>query len=210
VSRVARAACRPGHAPPSYTHDVPRISAESVQAHSQQVRERIYAAFASLMDERSFDAISMADIAERAGLRRTAIYHHFRDKEAVVVAFATHETDRYLAALEADLAEAADPVAKIRIYIRHQAEAGQQFHTGMGGILYHLLSESAMREIRDHVASVERVLEDILVEGEREGVFTIPDHRAAISLLHACLAPRHLPLESVEQFVLAGLGHPPA
>ncbi|TYL51988.1 TetR/AcrR family transcriptional regulator [Nocardioides sp. BGMRC 2183] len=186
---------------------MPKIEAETVQAHRDQVRQRIFEAFAELMDERGFDAISMAQIASRAGIGRTAIYHHFRDKEAVVVAFASYETDNYLAALRADLEAAADPVEKIRVYLRHQLRAGQQFHTGMGGILYHLLSDAATKEIHDHVAAVEEVLEEILDEGIASGDFRISDRRTAMSLLHAALTTRQLPLPAVEEFVLRGLGH---
>lgn len=186
---------------------VPKIAAETLPAHRDLVRRRIFDAFAQLMDERSFDAITMAQIAARAEIGRTAIYHHFKDKEAVVVAFATEETQHYLADLRRDLDLVPDPVAKIRVYLRHQLRAGQQFHTGMGGILYHLLSEEAMEKIHDHVAAVEEVLEHILDEGIASGAFQVGDRKAAMSLLHAALATRQLPVPAVEEFVLRGLGH---
>ena len=63
---------------------MPRINAENLPAHRQQVHERVFSAFAELMAERSYDSITMAQLAERAGLGRTAIYHHFHDKDAVV------------------------------------------------------------------------------------------------------------------------------
>ena len=52
---------------------VPRISGESLREHREQLQRRVFEAFADLMAERSFDAISMAAIAERAQLGRTAI-----------------------------------------------------------------------------------------------------------------------------------------
>ncbi|HVK28960.1 MAG TPA: TetR/AcrR family transcriptional regulator [Nocardioides sp.] len=186
---------------------MPKIVADTLPAHRDLVRRRIFDAFAQLMDERSFDAITMAQIAARAGIGRTAIYHHFKDKEAVVVAFATEETQHYLADLRRDLELVPDPVGRIRVYLRHQLRAGQQFHTGMGGILYHLLSEEAMEKIHDHVAAVEEVLEDILDEGIASGAFRVSDRKAAMSLLHAALATRQLPVPAVEEFVLRGLGH---
>lgn len=204
---VARAA-PPVHPSPAPRIDiVPKIAAETLPAHRDLVRRRIFDAFAQLMDERSFDAITMAQIAARAEIGRTAIYHHFKDKEAVVVAFATEETQHYLADLRRDLDLVPDPVAKIRVYLRHQLRAGQQFHTGMGGILYHLLSEEAMEKIHDHVAAVEEVLEHILDEGIDSGAFRVSDRKAAMSLLHAALATRQLPVPAVEEFVLRGLGH---
>ena len=60
----------------------------------------------------------MADLASEAGIGRTAIYNHFADKDAVVVAFASAETNRYLARLNGalqlsrGLAKIAEPAAR--------------------------------------------------------------------------------------------------
>lgn len=59
---------------------MPRISASSVEEHREQVHRRVFDAFADLMSEQSFDAITMAKLATAAGIGRTAIYHHFADK----------------------------------------------------------------------------------------------------------------------------------
>lgn len=185
---------------------MPRISGENLQQHRAQVQSRIFAAFAELMSERSFDAITMALIAERAGLGRTAIYHHFRDKEAVVVAFATHETEQYVAQLRTALQGRTDPVAQLETYVRHHLEAGEQFHMGLGPQLYGILPPSSRQAIREHVVAVEDVLREILRTGMDEGVFEIEDLDGTLSLVHACLSPRHLPAGTIERFVLGAVG----
>lgn len=181
---------------------MPKINAETVAEHRAGVRQRVYDAFATLMSERSFDAITMAQIAERAEIGRTTIYHHFPDKEAVVVAFASHETERYLGDLRTALDTAADPAERLRVYIRHQLAAGQQFHMGLGMQLVGLLSRDAVQEIREHVVAVEGVLRELLETGVAEGVFDVPDVAATMSLVHACLGPRHVAPEQVERFIL--------
>ncbi|MFB9312583.1 TetR/AcrR family transcriptional regulator [Nocardioides plantarum] len=190
---------------------MPRISAGSVEEHREQVHQRVFDALATLLGERSLDAISMAQLAAAAGLGRTAIYHHFPDKEAVVVAFASHETSRYLEGLRAGLADVEGPVERFRVYVRHQLEAGQQFHMGLGSQLYAALSRDSMLAIRDHVVEVEQVLRDLLADGVASGDFTVEDEAATMSLVHACLSPRTLPPDAVERFVLRALGssHPP-
>lgn len=185
---------------------MPRISASSVEEHRELVQQRIFEAFATLMAEHSFDAITMAKLAAEAGIGRTAIYHHFPDKESVVIAFASHETTRYLDGLRAALAEVDDPVARLGVYIRHQLEAGQEFHMGMGMQLYGALSTETMLAIRDHVVAVEDVLREILAQGVATGQFIVDGEPATMSLIHACLAPRHLPVEAIERFVLRALG----
>ena len=59
---------------------MPKIAADSVAAHRIEVRQRIFGAFARLMGEHSFEAITMAQIAAEAGIGRTTIYHHFADQ----------------------------------------------------------------------------------------------------------------------------------
>lgn len=185
---------------------MPRISADSVKEHRDQVRQRVFDAFADLMVERSFDAITMAQLAERAGIGRTSIYHHFPDKEAVVVAFATHETGRYLEHLNAELAASDDPVERLRIYIRHQLAAGEQFHMGLGPSLMGMLGESSRQAIRGHVRDVEDVLRRLLEDGRASGAFGFGDTAATMSLVHACLGPRHLDPSTTEEFVLRAVG----
>lgn len=158
------------------------------------------------MSERSFDAISMAAIAERAGIGRTSIYHHFPDKEAVLVAFATHETTAYVDLLTAELGRASSPTEQLRTYVRHQLEAGDQFHMGLGPAVAGHLSESARREIREHIVAVEEVLRGIITAGVGAGAFRVGDVDATLSLIHACLSPRHLPPATIESFVLRAVG----
>lgn len=186
--------------------DVPRITASSVDEHRNQVHHRIFHALASLMQDKSFDAITMAQIAAAAGIGRTAIYHHFPDKDAVVVAFATDETTRYIDRLHGVLAEATGPVEALRLYVRHNLDAGEQFHVGLGPKLFGLLSESSRSAIREHVVAIEAVLRDILREGHDAGVFSYSDEEAAMLLVHACLGVRHLSSEHVEEFILRGIG----
>jgi AcrR family transcriptional regulator len=188
---------------------VPKISASSVEEHREQVQRRVFEAFATLMAEHSFDAITMAKLAAAADIGRTAIYHHFADKEAVAVAFASHETSRYIDGLRAELADVDDPAERLGIYIRHQLDAGQQFHMGLGPRLYGALSQDTMHAIREHVAAIEDVLREILADGARTGQFTIEDEAATMSLIHACVAPRDLPVVAVERFVLRALGATP-
>ena len=194
---------------PELESRVPKISASSVEEHREQIQRRVFEAFATLMAEQSFDAITMAKLAAAAEIGRTAIYHHFADKEAVVVAFASHETSRYIDGLRGELADVVDPTERLRIYIRHQLGAGEQFHMGLGPQLYGALSHDTLRAIRDHVVAIEDVLREILADGVAAGQFVIEDEAATMSLLHACLAPRELPTSAIERFILRALDAAP-
>ena len=187
---------------------MPRISADSLQEHREQLQQRVFAAFAELMAERSFDAISMAAIAERAEVGRTSIYHHFPDKESVVVAFASHETAQYLDRLRAVLTEAETPTERLALYIRYQLSEGERFHMGLGPQLYGGLGPESRQAIREHVVAVEDVLRSIIEAGVADGSFAVDDVDGTMSLIHACLGPRHLPPTTVERFVLQAVSAP--
>ena len=51
-----------------------------------QARERVVRAAEELFAERGFDAVSVADIADRAEVGRTTFFRHFGDKQEVVFA----------------------------------------------------------------------------------------------------------------------------
>ncbi|GAA4693550.1 TetR/AcrR family transcriptional regulator [Nocardioides conyzicola] len=185
---------------------MPRISGETLQQHREQLQRRVFEAFADLMAERSFDAITMAAIAERADVGRTAIYHHFPDKESVVVAFASHETEEYLHRLRDVLAGSEEPPERLRLYLRYHLAEGERFHMGLGPQLYGVLGPDSRQAIRQHVVAVEDVLRGILESGIEDGSFRIEDLDTTMSLIHACLNPRHLPAATIESFVLRGVG----
>lgn len=195
---------------------MPKITAGTLAEHRTRTRERVFAAFADLMGERGYATISLADIASRAGIGRTALYNHFPDKEAVVLAFAMDETSRYVAELEAALADVAEPTAALRTYIRTQLILSQELHVGFGPELSALLSREAQLEMREHVRVVEDVLRRILADGMAAGDFATADLRTVLSLVHSCLQSRHVPaaasperelaIATTEAFVLRALG----
>ena len=63
---------------------MPKIIGGSLAEHRQQTRLRLFAALSALMADRGFDAITLAEIAQRAGIGRTAVYNHFPDKESLL------------------------------------------------------------------------------------------------------------------------------
>ena len=100
---------------------MPKIIGKSLHEHRQMTRHKLFSALSTLMAERGFDSITLADIAQAADVGRTAVYNHFPDKEALLLGFITHETEQYALTLERALADVDDPVEQLRTYIRQQA-----------------------------------------------------------------------------------------
>lgn len=86
-----------------------------------------------LFADRGFEATSIDDVAEAAGVAKGAVYHHFASKEALF--------ERVLGTVQAELATAPPPAALMAVRDPVQQIAG--------GVLHYLLaaSEPAARRI---------------------------------------------------------------
>ena len=78
---------------------------EGQQTRSQKTQEALLDAAEALFSEQGADATSVADVARRAGCSVGAVYHHFRDKKALLYAL----FDRMSEYKSATAREALDP-----------------------------------------------------------------------------------------------------
>lgn len=85
---------------------MPKITAATVAEHRERTYEALLDAVDALVVERGFDAVSMRDIAARAGVARTAIYNYATDKASLLIAAA----ERGAAGPRAAVAEVAGDV----------------------------------------------------------------------------------------------------
>jgi AcrR family transcriptional regulator len=193
---------------------MPKIIGGSLREHREQTRQRLFEALSGLMAERGFESITLADIAAEAGVGRTAVYNHFADKEALLVAFIAHETDEYAAALRRQLDRIDDPVRALRAYVRAQVQLKHEYHLP-GSDLRMSVSRGTQARLREHVVAFEAVLRDVLRRGIAAGAFPEQDLDVTVPLVNACLAARGVSGDSAarahaitatEEFVLRAVG----
>ncbi|WP_066583728.1 TetR/AcrR family transcriptional regulator [Cellulomonas timonensis] len=195
---------------------MPKIIGGSLHEHREQTRHKLFAALSTLMEERGFDAITLADIAAAAGVGRTAVYNHFPDKESLLVAFITDETEQYVATLERSLEDIDDPTDQLRAYVFAQAQLKRVYHLAPGPDLRSVLSRATQQRVREHVMLVEQILRRILRAGIDAGEFAEQDIDTTVPLVNACLSSRSVPeadgpardraLDSTVTFVLRAVG----
>lgn len=191
---------------------MPKIIGGSLSEHRERTRIKLFAALASLMLERGFDAITLADIAARAGVGRTAVYNHFPDKESLLLGYMTHETAEYVASLESALEGVTDPVEQMRTYVRRQAQLKRVYRLSPGPDLRSVVSPATQKMLRSHATMVEAVLRTILERGMLEGAFAPQPLDTTVSLVNACLSSRATAdgnaagVAAAEDFVLRALG----
>lgn len=178
---------------PCHSGDMPKIIGASLAEHRQQVRRRLFRALSSLMEHEGFDAITLADIAARAEVGRTAVYNHFPDKESLLLGFIESETTSYLEALEASLEGIEDPVEQLRTYVQQQINLKRVYHLAPGPDLRTVVSRATMMRLREHIVLVEVPLRRILTLGIGTGRFPRQDLDAVVPLINSCLAARNVP-----------------
>ncbi|GAA3667512.1 hypothetical protein GCM10022224_034670 [Nonomuraea antimicrobica] len=65
---------------------MPKIRAGNLAAHRALTWNALLDSFDSLLDERDYEAISLSDVAARAGMARNTIYNYVDDKAGLLVA----------------------------------------------------------------------------------------------------------------------------
>jgi AcrR family transcriptional regulator len=195
---------------------MPKIIGGSLAEHRERVRAKVFDAMRTLLYTGGFDAITLSGVAGAAGVGRTAMYNHFPDREALLVAFVEHETEQYVERLREALAAVDDPVDALAVFVRMQLRVLAGRHTPPGTRLNSLLSPEAYRRMAEHVDPITAQLRSILTAGIRAGVMVDEDVDVLVPMVTACLASREvvdaradgLPetIETAVRFVLRAVG----
>ena len=194
---------------------MPKIIGESLASHRELTRARLFEALGSLMGEQSFESITMSQIAECAGVGRTAVYNHFADKEVLLLAYMREVTSEFARVLTQRLEAEPDPLMRLRIYIRSHLQMVVRYHVKAGMGLRRQMSGQGASHLHDHAGLVGEVLIGILDEAMERGLIAEQNALGAVHLIHATLQGQRLPkdpehresaLALVETFILRGLG----
>lgn len=196
---------------------MPKISAPTLQAHRAETMDRLLDAWGELVLARGFDSVSLADVAAKAGLARTAIYNYFSDREALLFAWTEREVGRTLADLEENLAVAKTSAEKLQIFVHSQLEEFRARHLPPGKEAMQFLRPETFQQFMHHIGPLEKVLRDVIEEGVSAGEFAHVDPDATLPMVMACIGAERVPLatgsddvdeatQRVTDFVLRALG----
>lgn len=84
---------------------MPRITAGTVAEHRGRTMTRLLDAFEEALAEQDFAEVTLAGVAERAGVARNTVYNYARDKQALLVAAVERAMSAVLADLDAQASE---------------------------------------------------------------------------------------------------------
>jgi AcrR family transcriptional regulator len=151
---------------------------------ASDTRDTILQVARRLFVRQGYTATSTRQIALDAEIGKATVYHHFRNKRAIVLALMEQNIEGTRPALEAVRAES-DPCRRIQMIV----EGNLRFYFDAGDIL-----QIIQREVRDGVAKVQTeyracqrelsiLIEETLKQGSEQGVFRSIDPAEGARLL---------------------------
>lgn len=154
----------------------------------------ILAAALEAFREQGYHGTSVRDIARRVGVTVPALYYHYANKEALLLALLDRVTQDFLQrALAADAAAGDDPRRRLA-FVVESIVIGRTGQLGLATLeseIRYLTEENRARQTasRDRV---EQVLHEIVTAGVTSGDFDVVDEteivRAILGLCHSVLA----------------------
>jgi len=102
-------------------------------------RELIIAAARAVFGKKTYDRVSMAEIAKAAGIAKSSIYTYFHSQETLFVEIAVRDTRRFIEKLEHQISAAASPSLEkvisyfLDYYMEHEAQWRMITHFALYG-----------------------------------------------------------------------------
>lgn len=146
---------------------VPRLWRDTVDAHRLAVRKAVVDAAGSLVREAGPGAVTMSNLADRAGIGRATIYKYFPDAASVLLAWHSDQLHRHLDRLVEVRNQASDPGQALRLVLAsyaglssaqpvgelaaalhrgsHAAEAVDELRTFLSDVMLAAVSSGAVR-----------------------------------------------------------------
>ena len=177
---------------------MPRINAPTLAAHRAQQRTVLLDSWRDLLAERGYAAVSLADVAARAGVARTTVYNYFRDKPALLYALLEREVAEMMARLRAHVEAAPTAAEAMARYLE-----AQMFEFAGNEVASHdlvgELGPEGVHRILEHLQPVWAMHADIVRRGVDAGEFRAVDVDAVVGLITSCVGAERLPVASGER-----------
>jgi AcrR family transcriptional regulator len=152
----------------------------------EKKRREIAAAAMAVFAEQGFEAASMREVAEMAGIGKGTIYEYFRSKEELIAASIKVWMEDIITELEALVSSIGDPEVKLRTYINAMVdgflndERVPRLILSIFQFCMTRLHDTAFGEMLQSIflTGVDSIT-GILAEGMDQGVFNLGEQREA-------------------------------
>lgn len=185
---------------------LPRLWTDSIEAHRQAVRDATLDATASLVAKHGLRSVTMAQVAQAAGIGRATLYKYFSDIDAILAAW--HE--RQIATHMAEFVQLRESPGSSR----ERLESALQRYAGIQH-QHHGSELAALLHSGEHVSRAQQhlrvLLEALLGDAAADGAIRgdVPPGELAVYCLNALTAAASAPskaaVDRLVQVTLAGL-----
>lgn len=185
--------------------DMPKLWHDTIQAHRNAVSDAIMDRTAALAAAEGLHGVTMARIAQEAGIGRATLYKYFNDVEEILSHWHRRQIAAHLADLEAIRNRHTSPLAALEAVLLAYGHHGSHNHDGSLGRLLHALPHVA--EAHGHLRSfVAGIITDAIKVGEFSASPSA-DERAgyALAALHAAPAHSRPALKRLVGMVMKGM-----
>ncbi|WP_181138686.1 TetR/AcrR family transcriptional regulator [Streptomyces sp. Ru73] len=126
---------------------------------------------------RGYGAASIRDIARRAGVSLSAMYHYYSGKQELLHALLHESSVQYFASCDEELARAGEDAgerlaALVRATVRYRAE--RRLESSLLLTEWRHLSEDRLKEARQRQYDGSRLFHEVVDAGVSQGVFRTP------------------------------------
>lgn len=190
----------------AYTRTVPKIWTDTIEEHRREVSDAILDATGALVLQHGLAAITMSQIADKAGIGRATLYKYFADLEAVLHAWHERHVAVHLSELAAVRDREGDPVDRLEAVLERFALIAHERHDTELATLLHR-GEHVVRA-QEHLT---RLVRDLIAEGAKAGALRedVSANELATYCLHALTAASSLSskpaVRRLVEVTLAGL-----
>jgi TetR/AcrR family transcriptional regulator, cholesterol catabolism regulator len=149
-------------------------------------RREVIATAARLFAQHGYQETSMNDLTEATGLAAGGLYHYIDSKEDLLFSICDELLDPLLARARRIVAEEAPPERQLRDLLRAWLIhiAGHRDHMLVFAQERHVIERDPQwRRVRGQRKAFEKLLDDVLARGEREGTMAFPDRGFALRAL---------------------------
>ncbi|WP_370324529.1 TetR/AcrR family transcriptional regulator [Euzebya sp.] len=172
---------------------MPSLWADNLDEHRALVLGRLLDAYESLRAEVGVDGVTLAAVAQRAGLARSAVYNYVEDKHDLILAHA----ERTMAGAVERLRQALDavdaPEAQLRTYVAMSLRMHAS-ETGAGDDLMPMLTPAEQGRLFAMLDPIRELLAEIVADGVDQGVFTAGPADQLTGVVWAVLSGYRMPV----------------
>ena len=156
--------------------------------------EKIFEATFRICTRKGFQGMTMRDLSTKSGLSMGALYSYFATKEELLNTLQRVGSSLVTRVLDESVANLEDPMERLRTILRIHLYLSEMMQPWF--FFSYMEAKNLAKKERDKYVQAElhteKVVTDILVEGEKKGLFKARNHQMSASIIKAMIQDWYL------------------